>query len=172
MVNARTRQSVAKVPGQIHWRFSGDPVWPDLVIPEAIISASGGSSSFPLWGFLVFLLYRMRRVQCKACGVVVEQVPWASGKHHLTTAYMQFLAHWARKLSWKDAADSFQTSWDKVCHAVEYVVEWGLAHRTLSGITAMGVDEIQPGKGQNYLTLVYQIDRGMTRPGSFTSSPM
>ena len=26
----------------------------------------------PLWGFLVFLLYRMRRVDCRNCGVVVE----------------------------------------------------------------------------------------------------
>ena len=30
----------------------------------------------PLWGFTVFLVYRMRRVDCKACGrVVVEKVP-------------------------------------------------------------------------------------------------
>jgi transposase len=33
----------------------------------------------PLWGFLVFLLYRMRRVDCRSCGVVVEQVPWGDG---------------------------------------------------------------------------------------------
>ena len=30
----------------------------------------------PLWGFLVFLAYRMRRVNCKRCGVTVEMVPW------------------------------------------------------------------------------------------------
>ena len=34
----------------------------------------------PFWGFLVFLLYRMRRVQCPQCGVVVEEVPWGDGK--------------------------------------------------------------------------------------------
>jgi transposase len=38
----------------------------------------------PVWGFRVFLLYRMRRVQCKARGIVVEDVPWATGKHHVT----------------------------------------------------------------------------------------
>lgn len=38
----------------------------------------------PLWGFLVFLLYTMRRVNCPRCGVKVEQVPWADGTHHLT----------------------------------------------------------------------------------------
>jgi len=30
----------------------------------------------PFWGFLVFFLYRMRRVHCRNCGVVVEEVPW------------------------------------------------------------------------------------------------
>ena len=112
----------------------------------------------PLWGFLVFFLYRMRRVNCQQCGVVVEEVPWGSGKHHLTKVYMQFLAHWARKLSWKEVAESFQTSWEKVCDSVQYVVEWGLEHRTLGPIFAIGVDEIQYAKGHKYLTLVYQID--------------
>ena len=112
---------------------------------------------------MVFLLYRMRRVDCRRCGVKVEQVPWGCGKHQMTTAYVLFLAHWARKLSWKETALSFHTSWDKVCNAVEVVVQWGLAHRTLGPITAIGVDEIQYSKGQKYLTLVYQIDAQCTR---------
>jgi transposase len=117
----------------------------------------------PLWGFLVFLLYRMRRVNCRTCGIVVEEVPWATGKHQLTKVYMQFLAHWARQLSWKETAEAFHTSWEKVCHAVEYVVSWGLEHRTLGPLQALGVDEIQYAKGHKYLTLVYQIDANLTR---------
>jgi hypothetical protein len=60
----------------------------------------------------------MRRVDCRDCGVKVEALPWANGKHTLTTAYMLFLAQWARKLSWKETAQSFRTSWEKVfvCH--------------------------------------------------------
>jgi transposase len=122
-----------------------------------------GFEFIPLWGLLVFLRYRMRRVACRTCGVVVEEVPWSDGKHQLTRAYMLFLARWARKLSWKETAETFHTSWDKVRDAVEYVVEWGLAHRTLAPIRAIGVDEIQYAKGHKYLTLVYQIDQGVTR---------
>jgi hypothetical protein len=34
----------------------------------------------PFWGFLVFLLYSMRRVDCRRCqAVVVEEVPWGDG---------------------------------------------------------------------------------------------
>jgi len=117
----------------------------------------------PFWGFLVHFVYRMRRVDCKTCGVRVEEVPWATGKHQLTKAYMLFLAHWARMLSWQETANAFRTSWDKVCQAVEYVVTWGLEHRDIGTIQAIGVDEIQYGKGHNYLTLVYQIEQGCIR---------
>ena len=58
----------------------------------------------PLWGVRVFFLYRMRRVDCATCGHVrVEQVPWAEGKHQLTTTYAWFLARWAKRLSWREA---------------------------------------------------------------------
>jgi transposase len=117
----------------------------------------------PIWGYAVFLVYAMRRVNCPSCGVVVEEVPWASGKHQLTKVYMQYLAHWARQLSWQGTAEAFRTSWEKVRHSVEYVVGWGLEHRVLGKIRAIGVDEIQHGKGHKYLTLVYQIEAGMTR---------
>lgn len=117
----------------------------------------------PIWGFAVFLLYQMRRVNCFRCGVKVELVPWGNGKRELTTTYMQYLAQWASKLSWKEVADHFNTSWEKVFSAVEYAVEWGLKHRDLSGITAIGVDEIARRKGHKYLTVVYQIDKGCSR---------
>jgi transposase len=117
----------------------------------------------PIWGYAVMLLYAMRRVQCRQCGVKVEQVPWAMGKHSLTKAYMLYLAHWARKLSWKDTAASFGTTWDQVCHAVEYVVQWGLEHRELGTLRAIGVDEIHIGQSHKFLTMVYQIEAGCTR---------
>lgn len=117
----------------------------------------------PIWGYAVFLLYRMRRVNCQRCGVRVEEVPWGTGKHTLCKAYMLYLAHWARKLSWKETAQSFHTSWEKVVLSVEHVVQWGLAHREPGAIRAIGVDEIQYGKGRQYLTLVYQIEAGCVR---------
>lgn len=117
----------------------------------------------PIWGYRVFFLYRMRRVDCRECGVKVERVPWARGKRELTDTYQQFLAHWAEKLSWLEVARSFRTSWEKVFQAVEFVVQWGLEHRDLSEVTALGVDEIAWRHGHNYLTLVYQIDAGNTR---------
>jgi transposase len=117
----------------------------------------------PLWNIPVFFVYLMRRVDCRRCGVRVESVPWADGKSTLTRAYMQFLAGWARRLSWQEVAVVFRTSWKKVFRSVEWVVTWGLAHRDLSGVTAIGVDEILWRRGHRYLTVVYQIDRHCRR---------
>ena len=76
---------------------------------------------------------------------------------------MLFLARWARRLSWKETAQAFRTSWEKVFDAVEHVVTFGLEHRKLGAIDAIGVDEIQYAKGHKYLTLIYQIDLDVTR---------
>lgn len=112
----------------------------------------------PLWGIKVFLVYAPRRVDCPTCGVRVEQMPWAVGKHRLTQTYAWFLARWAKRLSWQEVAEAFRTSWDTVFRSVEMAVAWGRAHRDLGGIGAIGIDEVAWQKGHQYLTLVYQID--------------
>lgn len=117
----------------------------------------------PLWGLQVFFIYAMRRVDCSLCGVRVESVPWAKGKHHLTDTYAWFLARWAKRMSWKQVSEVFRTTWDNVFRSVQMAVGWGRQHMDLSGITAIGVDEIQWQRGHHYLTLVYQIDEHCKR---------
>ena len=118
----------------------------------------------PIWGFHVYFEYQMRRVTCPACQrVVVEKVPWADGKNHLTHCYCKYLADWAKDISWQGVAERFHTSWQTVRKAVESVVEFGLKHRRIDNVTALGVDEVQWQKGHKYLTLVYQIDHGFRR---------
>jgi len=117
----------------------------------------------PLWGIAVALVYALRRVNCRYCGVKAERVPWADGKQQQTKEYRLFLARWAKRLSWQEVADIFGASWDTVYRSVRWVVQWGLAHRELKDVTAIGVDEIQWKRGHHYLTLVYQVDGSSRR---------
>lgn len=119
----------------------------------------------PVWHIPVYLVYAMRRVNCSQCGVVVEKVPWAYGKEQQTKSYQLFLATWAKRLSWKETASIFGTSWDSVFRAVRWVVLWGLLQRELcsASIEAIGIDEIQYRRGHKYLTMVYQLDEGQKR---------
>jgi transposase len=118
----------------------------------------------PLWGIAVVLVYAMRRIDCP-CGVKVERVPWgaAGGKSRTTIALQVFLARWAQRLSWQQVAEIFCVNWQTVYRSVAAVVSYGLAHRDLSGIEAIGVDEVAYRRGHKYLTLVYQIDEGSRR---------
>jgi transposase len=115
----------------------------------------------PLWGLKAFFVYAARRVECATHGVVIEHVPWSDGKRPVTKTMMCFLARWARRLSWRETARAFHTSWECVYRSVEWFVQWGLAHRQLAGVQSIGVDEIHWGKSKradNFLTVIYQID--------------
>ncbi len=117
----------------------------------------------PLWGIAVVFVYSMRRVDCPSCGVKVERVPWAEGKSAMTNEYKWYLARWARRMSWKEVSEAFRVSWDRVFEAVKHAVHWGLEHRGLDNITAIGVDEVQWHRGHQYQTVVYQLDEGQKR---------
>ena len=117
----------------------------------------------PLWNFKVLFAYTMRRVNCKACGVKVESIPWANGKEQHTYTYKWFLAQWAKRLSWDEVATVFKTSWKTVFRSVEHAVEWGLEHRTIESVESIGIDELSRKKGHVYATLVYQIDANCRR---------
>ena len=120
----------------------------------------------PLWGIVCHFFYSPRRVECPEHGVGVEHIPWSQGKRRVTTAMMGFLARWARRLSWRETARTFQTSWEAVYHSVEWFVEWGLVHRPLEAVHSIGIDEIYWGRGKRadrFLTVIYQIDQHCRR---------
>src|SRR3974377_165206 len=114
----------------------------------------------PLWGIPTYFHYAPRRVECVEHGVVVEHIPWSEGKRPVTGAMMGFLARWARRLSWRETARVFETSWEAVYRSVEWFVQWGLAHRQLRGVESIGVDAIPWGHGlraHNFLTALTQL---------------
>ncbi|RME32383.1 MAG: ISL3 family transposase, partial [Deltaproteobacteria bacterium] len=117
----------------------------------------------PVWSFKAYFRYAPRRVNCPEHGVKVEALPWGFGKERMTFSYQVYLARWAKRLSWKETAAIFETSWDTVFRAVQFVVDYGLTHRSLEGVTEIGVDEISVFKGHKYLTLVYQLNAGVRR---------
>ena len=88
----------------------------------------------PILNIPVSLSYTMRRVDCPKCGVKVERVPWADGKHSQCNVFRHFLATWAKRLSWKETAECFGVKWDTVRRSVQWVVAYGLKHRSLDGI--------------------------------------
>jgi len=108
----------------------------------------------------VELVYAPYRVRCGQCGLRVEGVPWAEPWQRVTRALARAVAVLARELTWSAVGAHFALGWKTVAACVEGVVLWGLAHRRRAPLHAIGIDEVSRRKGQHYLTLVYDLERG------------
>src|SRR5271157_2012905 len=88
------------------------------------LPGSGAMEFLPFWGYLVFLVYCMRRVNCQQCGVLVEEVPWGVGN---TPRPRSTCISWGigRANSPGRKRPKNFASWDKVHDAVAYLVGGG-----------------------------------------------
>jgi transposase len=119
--------------------------------------------SIPMCHVSVMLVYAPRRADCPKCGVHTEHVPWASGKSPITKAYAWFLAGWAKRLPWAQVATIFGVGWGQVYDAVRLAVEWGKAHRDISMVEALGIDEVYFGIKNGFRTLLYDLGGAKVR---------
>ena len=106
------------------------------------------------------LRYAPFRVRCPTCGVRVERVPWAERWQRTTRALALAIARLARHLSWKETAAHYAVDWKTVVAAVRSAVAEGLQRWVWKPLHTMGIDEVSRSKGQRYLTLVYDLERG------------
>lgn len=107
----------------------------------------------------LILAYRPCRVDCPACGVRVEKIPWAPRWSRVTSALARSIALLARRMSWKEVAEFFGVNWKVVATIVRRAVAEGLARRKWKALHVIGVDEVSRKKGHQYLTLVYDLER-------------
>ena len=114
-----------------------------------------------LHGLPLVLRYRPRRVHCLRCGVRVEEVPWARPWARVTKALACVVAELARHLSWQETARHFRLDWKSVATVVRRAVEYGLAQRRRRPLHILGIDEVSRRKGHHYLTVVYDLERGV-----------
>lgn len=109
----------------------------------------------PCW-----LIYRPFRVRCPVCGVRVEWTPWANLWQRVTHALFRAVATLTRVLDWSSVAAHFHLNWKTVAAIVEGAVLWGLHHRPWQPLHVLRIDEVSRRKGQQSLTLVYDLERG------------
>ena len=106
------------------------------------------------------LVYTPRRVVCPACGVRVEQVPWAAKWSRVTRSLARAVAELARQADLSTVARHYGINWKTVSHVIQQVVAWGLKQRRRQPLHLLGIDEVSRKKGHKYLTLVYDLQRG------------
>jgi transposase len=108
----------------------------------------------------VWLVYAPYRVWCTRCGLRVERIPWAELWQRVTQELAREVATLARDLPWLRIAAHVGLNWKTVEAIVEGAVLWGLAHRRWHPLHVIGIDEVSRRKGHQYLTIVYDLERG------------
>ncbi len=109
---------------------------------------------------LLVIAYTPRRVVCAACGVRVEQVPWANRWSRVTKSLARAVAELARRTDLSTVASQYALHWKTVASIIRRVVAWGLSRRRKRPLRTLGIDEVSRKKGHKYLTLVYDLERG------------
>jgi transposase len=102
----------------------------------------------------------LRRLRCGDCGVHLEAVPWARADAHHTRDFEDVVAWLAQQMAKTPIAGLLRIGWDTVGRIVERVVSDHLDEKRLTGLVAIGVDEISYRKGQRYLTSVVDHKAG------------
>jgi transposase len=96
----------------------------------------------------------LRLLRCPDCGVRMEPVPWARAGAHHTRDFDDVVAWLAQQMAKTPIAGLLRIGWDTVGRIVERVMADHLDERRLTGLVAVGVDEISYRRGQRYLTSV------------------
>jgi transposase len=112
------------------------------------------------WGrVLIWFAYAPRRVQCKDCGVLVEEVPWAAPGSDFTWEFEELTAYLAQITDKTKVTEILGICWRTVGRIVERVVERKLDPSRLENLRFIGVDEFSYRKRHHYLTVVVDHDR-------------
>jgi transposase len=97
----------------------------------------------------------LRLLRCADCRVVrAEPVPWARPGAHHTRDFEDMVAWLAQQMAKTPICGLLRIGWDTVGRIVARVVSDRLDESRLSGLIAVGVDEISYRRGQRYLTSV------------------
>jgi transposase len=109
--------------------------------------------------FKTVLIASQPRVKCPEHGVKTAIVPWANKSSRFTLMFERFAIDvLLATQTVKGAQSILRTSWDETWHIVEKAVARGKARKTGRALPRIGIDEKAFLKGQNYITLIYDLD--------------
>lgn len=110
--------------------------------------------------FLTFLHARPPRVECPEHGVRQVRLPWAEPHSRFTMLFERLAIDVLAACDVASAAGLLRLSWDEAWHLMDRAVVRGLAAKPLVAPVHVGVDEKAAGKGQDYITVVSDLDAG------------
>ena len=108
--------------------------------------------------FLTYLHARPPRVDCPEHGARQVRLPWAEPMSRFTTLFERLAIDVLKECDVAGAARLLRLSWDEAWHLMRRAVNRGLAAKPPKVPAHVGVDEKSAGRGQDYITVVSDLD--------------
>jgi transposase len=114
----------------------------------------------PWAAYRVTLIYRQRRVRCRACGIRSERIAFAGPKARITRRLRQVIGLDCQSMPTSHAAVRHGVSWSKARRAERaFLAEWD-RERPKPRPRHLGADEIHRGKRQRFYTVLSDLVHG------------
>jgi transposase len=110
--------------------------------------------------FLTFLHARPPRVQCPTDGVRQVALPWAEPMSRFTILFERLAVDVLGATNVSRAGQLLHTSWDETWGLMARAVRRGQSAKATTVPIHLGVDEKSAGRGQDYITVVSDLERG------------
>ena len=110
--------------------------------------------------FLTYLHASPPRVRCATHGVRQVRLPWAEPMSRFTMLFERLAIDVLKECDVEGACRILRLSWDEGWGIAERAVARGLLRRGVVAPAHLGVDEKAAGRGQDYITVVSNIDAG------------
>jgi transposase len=143
-----------------------EPTGTPLVCPECGKTAPGyDKGEERSWRHLDTMQFETRitarvpRCKCLDCGVKTVAVPWAGRHSRFTLMFEAFAIEVMLACgNVKAAAGLLNLDWNAADAVMKRAVDRGLVRRETDEVTRVGIDEKSFGKGQDYVSLMTDID--------------
>ena len=110
--------------------------------------------------FQTFLHAHPPRVRCLEHGVRQVKLPWAEPRARFTLLFERFAIEVLRQTSIQAARRILGISWEEAWHLLDRAVGRGMRRKPKGVISQYGVDEKSAGRGQDYVTVICDLERG------------
>ena len=111
--------------------------------------------------FETVLIARTPRTNCPDCGVLNTEVPWAEPHGRFTLFFEAFAIRVLKAAaSIEQGRQLLRLDWHAANTIMKRAVERGLERRELDEVTHVGMDEKSFGKGQDYVSIMTDIEGG------------
>ena len=109
--------------------------------------------------FEAWLHCNVPRIACGGCGKTTQApVPWARPGSGFTAAFEALALALCRELPVRQAANLLRCTDKQLWRRIEFYVGQARSLESFAGVQTVGIDETSLRRGQNYITVVHDLD--------------